>query len=76
MTETPDAKTLDLVGLLSGRDYPELEVDVYFDEKLGFSIYQMRKMLDHLQILGKYEEYEKIEAELRDLVEKAQGGGR
>lgn len=71
MSDATNPETLDLVGVLSGRDYPELEVPVYFNEALGFSIQQMREMLSQLQILGRHEEYEKVNAELEQLVEKA-----
>lgn len=70
MSEQLDPKTFDLIGVLSGRDYPELEVPVYFNEKLGFSIQQMREMLKSLEMLGKDDEYQRVHAELEGLVER------
>lgn len=40
-TTTPDHKTFDLIGVLSGRDYPEVEVPVYFNESVGFELFQI-----------------------------------
>lgn len=70
MSETLDPKTFDLIGVLSGRDYPELEVPVYFNEKLGFSIQQMREMLKSLELLGKDDEYRQVHEELEGLVNR------
>lgn len=70
MSEQLDPKKLDLIGVLSGRDYPELEVPVYFNEKLGFSIQQMREMLKSLEMLGKDDEYQRVHDELEGLVKR------
>lgn len=72
MSEKLDPKTLDLVGVLSGRDFPELEVPVYFNEKLGFSIYQMKEKLKSLELLGKEEEYQKVHEELEGLIKRSE----
>lgn len=72
MSEPLDPKKLDLIGVLSGRDYPELEVPVYFNEKLGFSIQQMREMLKSLEMLGKDDEYRRVHEELEGLVKRTE----
>lgn len=41
MSENLDPKTFDLIGVLSGRDYPTLEVPVYFNETLGFKLFKL-----------------------------------
>lgn len=43
MTESLDHKTFDLVSVLAGRTYPTLDIPVYFNEDLGFRIYQLEK---------------------------------
>lgn len=63
--------TLDLIGVLSGRDYPTLDIEVYFNEALGFSIYEMSKMLRSVEILGSEDEVKKLDSEIKGLVEKA-----
>lgn len=40
MTEELDHKTFDLMAVLSGRDYPTLDVPVYFNETIGLKLYQ------------------------------------
>lgn len=41
MSEQLDHKTFDLIRVLSGRDYPTLEVPVYFNEAIGFELFQI-----------------------------------
>lgn len=71
MSEELSPKTFDLVGMLSGRDYPTQDIEVYFNEALGFSINKMRDMLRSLEILDKKEEAKKVSEELEGLVKKA-----
>lgn len=71
MTDELDPKTLDLVGVLSGRDYPTLDIDVYFNEALGFAIYEMTKMQRSVEVLGSEEEVKNLHEELTSLVKKA-----
>lgn len=72
MSIQPDPKKLDLIGVLSGRDYPELDVPVYFDEKLGFAIQQMREMLQSLALLDDDAEYQRVHEELEGLVKRTE----
>lgn len=72
MSEELNPNTLDLIGVLSGRDYPELEIDVYFNEALGFSIYQLEKMLKSVEIIGSPDEVESLQDEIRDLIKKSE----
>lgn len=71
LSEELSPKTFDLVGMLSGRDYPTLDIEVYFNEALGFSINKMRDILRSLEILDKKEEAKKVSEELEGLVKKA-----
>lgn len=41
LSEQLDHKTFDLIRVLSGRDYPTLEVPVYFNEAIGFELFQI-----------------------------------
>lgn len=68
MSEQLDPQTFDLIGMLSGRDYPELEIEVYFNEALGLSIYTMEKLLTRLETLDKKTEAKKVAKELDGLV--------
>ena len=43
MSEQLDHKTFDLLGVLSGRDYPTHEVDIYLNEALGFELFQVEQ---------------------------------
>lgn len=71
MSEELSPKTFDLVGMLSGRDYPTLDIEVYFNETLGFSIEKLKNMLRSLEILDKKEEAKKVSEELEGLVKQA-----
>lgn len=46
MTETPDVKTFDLRGFLSGRDHPTLEVRASFDEDSARKLRDLKKAAD------------------------------
>lgn len=47
MTETElDHKTFDLAAVLAGQEFPETEVKVYFDQKLGFTINKLREAIE------------------------------
>lgn len=69
MTELNHA-SFDLLGVLSGRDYPTLDVHVYFNEKLGFDIYRLEKQRQEA-FLSDDEQKEKIDKELTDLVNQS-----
>lgn len=69
MTEL-NHKTFDLGAVLSGLDFPETEVKVYLDERVGFEIYQAREALRQAEIRGNEEALAKIAAELDALEEK------
>lgn len=72
MSEELSPKTFDLVGMLSGRDYPTQDIEVYFDEVLGFSIEKLKNMLRSLEILDKKDEAKKVSSELEALVKKTE----
>lgn len=70
MAEELDYKTFDLVEVLSGRAYPETEVEVYFDENLGFTIQKVREAIDEADRRGEDETASKLQKELDSLVEQ------
>lgn len=70
MTEELDYKTFDLVGVLAGRDHPEIEVDVYFDENLGFTIARTNEAIREADLRGNAEVAAKLQKELDALVEQ------
>lgn len=43
MSEELDHKTFDLAAVLAGAGYPTHDVEVYFDERIGFELYLLRK---------------------------------
>lgn len=68
MTETPDAKTFDLIGYLSGRDLPTREVKVPFDEDL---LLEIQEVSQARQALGLEEEdMAKLDAQMKALEER------
>lgn len=66
----PDAKTFDLVGVLSGRNFPEHKVTVFFDEGLGFAVHTLRKALDLAVASGDEDLVTKTQKELDTTLEK------
>lgn len=72
MSEELNPGSFDLLSVLSGREYPTLEVPVYFNEKLGFAIHELTKMLTTLTQLGETGEVAATNERLATLVEQAQ----
>lgn len=72
LSETLNPNTLDLIGLLSGRDYPEREVTVYFDEILGNEISKAREILNDRSIQLEDEDRITLEDELEALVKSTE----
>ena len=72
MSETLNPNTLDLIGLLSGRAYPEREVVVYFDEILGNEISKAREILNDRSIRLEDEDRIALEDELEALVQSTE----
>lgn len=70
MSEELNHKTFDLIGVLSGRDYPTHDVTVFFNESLGFKIHSLKKDLDKATITDDKEEAKSIDGELEDLYGK------
>lgn len=68
MSEELDHKTFDLAAVLAGADYPTLEVDVYFDERVGFELYLLRK---EIKTCEDPEAKENLQTRLEDLLEKS-----
>ena len=70
MSEQLDHKTFDLLGVLSGRDYPTHEVDIYLNEALGFELFQVeQKRRDASLPEG---ERAKLDEEFRGLMAQAE----
>lgn len=65
-----DHKTFDLIGVLSGRDYPTLEVPVYFNESLGFKVFKLEQKRAEA-ILHTEEEAAELDAQFKALVEQS-----
>lgn len=70
MTEL-DHKTFDLGAVLSGITFPETEVDVYFDESVGFSVYQAEQTLRVAEIRGNETQLKEVLDNLEALKKKA-----
>lgn len=64
MTEDLNPKTLDLVGVLSGRDYPTLDVKVHFNETLGL---ELKRVRDELEKTDDNDAVIELESELSEL---------
>lgn len=73
MTETPNPTTFDLIGVLSGRDYPTLDVEVYFNEALGFEIHQIQKELESAELRKDSKEADKLHKEMKAKIKQAEG---
>lgn len=71
MSNGLNPKTFDLIGAISGRDYPTLDVEVYIDEATGFAINKANEALRTLEILGKEDEMKEVQEQLDSLVEKS-----
>lgn len=85
MSEQLDHKTFDLISVLAGRAYPTLDVSVYFNEELGFKLFQLERdrrealLLDadnakdldkEFQALSKASEDEKFTVTLKSIPEQ------
>lgn len=71
-SENLDHKTFDLAAVLAGRDYPEIEVPVYFNEKLGFSISVLIDAIAVAETVGDKKQAEKLQKELNALVKSVE----
>lgn len=67
-----DHKTFDLAAVLTGSSFPENEVDVYFDESIGFAIYQAQESVRVAEIKGNEEALKTVLEEVEALKKKAQ----
>lgn len=67
MTELTSPKTFNLGAVLSGQDYPEDVVDVYFDERTAYMITVLSEKVRDLAVEGG-KAYEKADKELQDLI--------
>ena len=70
MAEELDYKTFDLGKVLAGIDYPETSVDVYFDEKLGFTIKRLKDAIDEADRRDNLKVAAQLQEELDNLVSK------
>lgn len=66
-----DHKTLDLASVLSGIGFPEDDVEVYFDESIGYEVYKAEQTLHLTEIRGNEEELRSLAEKLDDLKRKA-----
>lgn len=67
MTEQLNHETFDLIAVLSGRDYPTVEVPVYFHEGLGLKAYKIQQELKR----ATGDKLEELDAEYAKLQEEA-----
>lgn len=70
MSNDLNPKTFDLAGVISGRDYPTHDVDVYFNEALGFSILEARKKIVTETLRGNEVSLKEVQATLDALIEE------
>lgn len=70
MSEELNSATFDLVGVLSGRDYPTTTKEVYFNEALGFSINELRGLRDRAVLLQEEEKAKELQESLDSLIEE------
>lgn len=59
-------ETFDLAAVLSGAAFPEVDVDVYFNEAVGFEIYKAEQLLESSEI----QENAKLEKDLQKKLTK------
>lgn len=70
MTEKLNAETFDLMSVLSGQDFPTVEVPVYFNEATGLKIYHVQNKLN---AAVDEKEVKKLDKELKSLISQAKG---
>lgn len=63
-----DAKTFNLADVLSGQDYPEKVVDVYFNEALAYEVNLVNNQLNNIGISDS-DEYKKLQKKFDDIVD-------
>ena len=68
MTTELTPETFDLISVLAGRSYPTLERPIYFNESLGFEIFQLEKKRSTEFDAAKVK---KLDAEISKLVKQA-----
>lgn len=71
MSNGLNPKSFDLIGAISGRDYPTLDLEVYIDEATGFAINKANETLRTLEIQGKDDEAKEVQERLDSLVKKS-----
>lgn len=75
MTEELNPQTFDLIGALSGRDYPEIEVTIHLNETLGFEINQLQKELASAEARGDEKESARLFEEKSEKVRQTEKEG-
>lgn len=68
-----DHESFDLGEVLSGAAFPELDVEVFFDETVGFALHQADKQLRRAEILGEQEVIDDLEEKIAELRKQADG---
>lgn len=70
MTEL-NHETFDLGQVLAGTKFPETEVDIFFDESIGFQIYRAQQALREAEIAGNEEELKQVQDRVEELKTQA-----
>lgn len=70
MTTELDHKTFDLAAVLAGQEAPEDSVNVYFDKKIGFTIFKLNQAILTATLRGDTDKAETLQKEVDELVEK------
>lgn len=68
----PDFKTLDLVAVLAGINYPTEEVPIYLDQNLGYLINKTNAKLQDLADAGNTEAYDELEKTFLEMLKSAE----
>lgn len=75
MSEELNHETFDLGAVLTGAAFPELDVEVFFDETVGFEIHQAEKLLRRAELIGSdesQEEVKELDESLKELRKQAE----
>lgn len=70
MATTPDPMVLDILGILDGTEYPTVDVDVFFDQRLAFEVYRAKRALDTAALRADADEYTEAEGVYHELLAK------
>lgn len=71
MSEELNHETFDLGSVLTGAAFPETDVEVFFNESIGFEIYKAEQLLRQAEMLDSTEEAKDLNEKLENLREEA-----